>query len=1137
MKNLLYALFLLINLSAYSQYIITGKITDAANEALPYASVYLQKSYIGASADENGAYTLEREDKGNFNKLDTLVVSYIGFKEQRLPVYFGTNKQLKLDVKMYSSDELLEEITITTTNYSPEEIIKRAVKNIKKNYVQENMVSDGFYRELLTEDNKCIELNEAVIKVNYESYPQKNIIKKGFNKYWSKGRENPDGVIANVFYTAQNFIYFVAPKDEVAIVSSRVSNNLSKSGLEVAPAKGPAGLLTFDKVKFQYDFLDPKLFNKYNYKLVGKDYIDNELCYVLSFYPKKEKLKRVHQPINKKMKFALFTGRIYISAKEYAVLSFKYQLSDLVDFRVYNNSQLFSDNGVYEVKYKKTGNKYRLDRVVSNQRNILEVNKRSVLYTCERTLQLNNTVTTKELKKMPNNQVLDIMYMSSLRYFSNTYDSAFWNTFKKTKNYPELNKHDQSDLEKHTPLAKQFEYQNITIDSLPIPKVTKKEYIHVYTNGTKIKDDYHWLSKEKDTNTINYLRKENSYSHDVLHRLKNYNKLYSFSDIYKKDTTALKTKKDKEVGDYYWEQDELGDQIYYKVLPNSQKERIFNRTNATKGVLNYRRRNFEVKKQYVVYNYTKNSGLLGTLIAKPIGSDKVVDSIANVSNFISIDDSKILYIKQDATGREFKVFLHNLGDKEINDELLFWEEEETFGLAMKKTVSKTHLVLVSQSKSENENYIIDLDKQLFEFKSVSKRKKDRYYIVEQFTEGPFYTLVKGAENKIVRIPVGSTSDSDWQTMYTTKNVLQDLSVTKDYIAVAEDEKTRLKLKYFKKKQPSKVKEFSFKERYNFFDFGKSEGNTINVNYETPLLPFSERKLNIETEEEEIISEIELNENRSKEGFVTKLEWAKAKDGTEIPITLFYNKYSIRKNSKGVYVKAYGAYRGVKYGSFSANELLLAQQGFIVAYIHTRGHETLGQDWYNQGRLLNKKNTFEDYISGANYLKDKYEMPTHKMVGYGVSAGGLIMGYTANNYPNLFGTLILDRPYLDVINSMANKDLPLTTTEYKEWGNPTNKEAFDYMLSYSPYQNIKKQAYPNMLFYSGYLDVQTPYWQVAKSVAKYRENNTSKNLILMKTGLTTSHIIHFTESDNRAANIYAFIMNTISKGEKVVGEIN
>jgi len=160
-----------------------------------------------------------------------------------------------------------------------------------------------------------------------------------------------------------------------------------------------------------------------------------------------------------------------------------------------------------------------------------------------------------------------------------------------------------------------------------------------------------------------------------------------------------------------------------------------------------------------------------------------------------------------------------------------------------------------------------------------------------------------------------------------------------------------------------------------------------------------------------------------------------------------------------------------------------------------------------------------------------------MVGYGVSAGGLIIGYTANNYPNLFGTLIFDRPYLDVINTMTNEDLPLTTTEYKEWGNPANKEVFDYMISYSPYQNIKKQKYPNMLFYSGFLDVQTPYWQVAKSVAKYRESNTSNNLILMKTGMTTPHMIRFSESDNRSANIYAFIMNTIAKKEKEESIIN
>jgi len=1137
MKNLLYALFFLINLSAFSQYIITGKITNINTEALPYASVYLQNSYVGVSADENGVYTLEREEKGNFNKLDTLVVSYIGFKEQRLPIYFGTNKQLMLDVKMYSSDELLEEITITTTNYSPEEIIKKAVKNIKKNYVQENIVSDGFYRELLTENDKCIELNEAVIKLNYEGYPRNNVTQKGFKKYWSKGMGGSSGMLSEVFRNAQNFTYFVAPKDEVAIISSRVSNNLSASGLEPAPINGAAELLGADKVKFQYDFLDPKLVNKYNYKLEGKDYVGDELCYVLSFYPKKEKLKRVYLAFSKKMKFAIFTGRIYITTKDFSVLKYSYQFSDLADISAQKVPLMFSDNGVYEVSYKKSNNRYRLDKVITKQRKIHNNNGKSILYTCKRILQLYNTGVTSELKKLPENDLLGIMPQSSLRYFSNTYDRTFWDSFEESKHYPKLTKQDQSDLEKHTSLSKQFEYRNIAIDSLPVPQVLKKEYTHVYANGTKLIDEYHWLSKKKDTNTINYLRQENSYAHDVLHRLKNYKKQFSFANIYKKDSIVNKTEKAKIVGEYYWEQDELGDMIYFKALPNSKKERIFNSSNATKGILNYRRRNFEVKKKHIIYNYTKDSGLFGTLIVKPIGSNKLVDSIANVSSFISVDDSKIIYIKQDATGRSYQVFQHTIGDKQTNDKLLFWEKDETFYLALKKTVSKKHLVLVSESKSENENYILNLDKQSLEFKSVSKRRGNRYYIVEQFTEGPFYALVKGTENKVVRIPLGLTSDSNLETIYTTKNVLQDLSVTKDYIVVAEDNNTRLKLKYFRKDKLTKIKEFTFKEKDNYFDFGKVEGNTIIINYQTPLLPFSERKINLENEDIEIISEMELNENRNREGYVTKLEWAKGKDGTEIPITLFYNKYSIRKNIKGIYVKAYGAYRGASYGNFGANELLLTQQGFVVAYVHTRGNETLGQNWYNQGRLLNKRNTFEDYVTGANYLKNKYEIPTYKMVGYGVSAGGLIIGYTANNYPDLFGTLIFDRPYLDVINTMTNKDLPLTTTEYKEWGNPASKEVFDYMLSYSPYQNIKKQAYPNMLFYSGYLDTQTPYWQVAKSVAKYRGNNTSSNLILMKTGMTTAHMIHFTESNNRSTSIYVFIMNTISKKEKEVSEIN
>ena len=264
--------------------------------------------------------------------------------------------------------------------------------------------------------------------------------------------------------------------------------------------------------------------------------------------------------------------------------------------------------------------------------------------------------------------------------------------------------------------------------------------------------------------------------------------------------------------------------------------------------------------------------------------------------------------------------------------------------------------------------------------------------------------------------------------------------------------------------------------------------------------------------------------------IVQILHVKSMDGTTVPMTLCFNKSHDKIPIKGVILKAYGAYGFIQHPTFNREDKIYTDLGFVIAYAHVRGGGELGSNWHEQGRVLNKIQTFDDYITCAKFLTSKFNLESKQLIGIGASAGGLIMGYVANNYPELFGTLIFDRPYLDVINTVMDSSLVLTTMEYKEWGNPNNLECYQYIKSYSPYQNIKKQNYPNMLFFAGYNDVQTPYWQIAKSVAKYRENNTSNSLILFNTNMSTGHKGSVNSNINTAnlAAKYSIILQSLQK---------
>jgi protease II len=1109
MRLILLSLLILGNLySSFSQE-ITGTIKNTNGEPLPDASIYLLDSKVGTTSNKKGGFHLKILKEIIYPKLDTIVVSYVGYDTYKKAVNLKIVNQKNHIILENSLTQLKEFEVKVLTPYSPEKIIKLAIKKTKKNYSQDYTLSNGFYRELIKEEENWIELNEAAIQLKYVSYPQKGFLNQAFHAYykydhlpWNRSPSSP-------FINMLRFTSFLPlHKDQVYLVSSRISLNHGKYGKEVSPVGGPGDLVALDKIKYRYDFFDPKLMKQYTYKLRREAYYNGEKCYVVDFHPNKSNKKRIFQSLSKKMKYPIYSGRIYIAAKTFAVVHFQFQLSKNIDLSIYIGSGGYGipDFIKVSVDYKKYAGRWMLNTVNTEQRKNKLIGNKEVSYTCLRTLKLEEP---QEKKVTFNTDSIAYLTKSiQLRYFYNKYNEEFWGKYEKTKSYPPLSKKIKADLEKTTPLAKQFLSLNLPVDSVKFPIAKKVAHQHIYPIDTLL-DNYHWLSNKDSAAVLNYLKAENTYYNDVIFKLSDSIKgfYFRYNNTFKPYVDTTKT------GNYFtlnnlkcrYKKAENGNVGLYNVLNDNTDELILDRTQAGKGKVNFWIENTQLNtKQQFAYTYSERGAITKTLVVSAFGSNHPIDSISNVYEFTWLTDTTILYTKTDAAGRSLELRAYDLNTK--TNSLLYEEKDQTFDVSIKRATSGSYIFIVVENMDEREYYYINYNENRITLNPIVKRLENHNYIIDHKQGHKFYGITNKTKGKfeIVEFPVNQPSIENWKTLYATTNPIEDFYITKDYIAIQEYDKTTLSLKYVHK-ATKKVSQMEFSDEIFSFYFNKRKSdtsNTLQIDYESPKTAYTTYIIDLATAHKAITAQEVFKFD--KKTYKVEVSTALSKDTIKIPITLFYDEALIKDGVKGIILKSYGAYGAKYYPEFSRADKMYVDGGFIIAFAHIRGGGELGEEWYKSGKLFNKVNTFEDYVACAKYLTQAYKIKPKQLVGYGLSAGGLIMGYVANNYPALFGTLIFDRPYLDVINTMMDSSLALTTMEYDEWGNPNDSVNYHYIKSYSPYQNIKKQAYPNMLFFSGYHDEQTPYWQIVKSVAKYRANNTSKSLILLNTDLNAGH---------------------------------
>jgi oligopeptidase B len=655
---------------------------------------------------------------------------------------------------------------------------------------------------------------------------------------------------------------------------------------------------------------------------------------------------------------------------------------------------------------------------------------------------------------------------------------------------------------------------NITPPKAAIKPKTLEKHGDVRT------DNYYWLNERENKEVIDYLNKENHY----------YKQMTAHTDKLKADLFQEMKSRIKEDdssvpyfynGYYYITRFEKGKDypIYSrkKGSMNAKEEILFDCNELAKGhsYFHLGGMNISEDNKWAAFGVDTVSRRQYTIQVKNLETNEIlplkIENTTGGSTWAG-DNKTLFYTRKDAvTLRSDKIYKHKLGSDVKSDMLVFHEKDDTYNTFVYKEKSKKYLVIGSGSTLTSEYRILDAKKPDGEFKVFQPRTRGLEYSIAHYGD-KWYIVTnkdKATNFKMMTTPETATTKENWKDLISHRKdvLLEDIEIFKNYLVVTERSNGLYKLR---------IMPWSGKEEYYlpFESETYSAGTTTNVDFDTDILRYSYQSLatpssvidfNMKTKEKTVLKEQEvLGGKFDKNNYVEERVWATAQDGTKIPISMVYRK-GIKKDGKNpLLLYAYGSYGASMDAYFSSIRLSLLDRGFIYAIAHIRGGEDLGREWYENGKLLKKKNTFTDFIDCSKYvIGEKYTSPDH-LYAEGGSAGGLLIGAVVNMAPELYRGVIAQVPFVDVITTMLDDTIPLTTGEYDEWGNPNDKQYYDYMKSYSPYDNVTAQKYPNMLVTTGLHDSQVQYWEPAKWVAKLRTMKTDNNLLFLDTNMEAGH---------------------------------
>jgi oligopeptidase B len=653
------------------------------------------------------------------------------------------------------------------------------------------------------------------------------------------------------------------------------------------------------------------------------------------------------------------------------------------------------------------------------------------------------------------------------------------------------------------------------------PPVAKKEPKVLKIHGYEIVDNYAWLRSSKDDKgkvrkeVEDYLLAENAYTESVMGGTKDFqDALYKemLSKI-KQTDLSLPTK----IGNYwYYSKTEEGKQ--YPIFARATKEDksdeqiTLDQNEMAKGF------------QYFAigaYNISNDGNILAfstdttgyrqyTLQFKDLRTGQILpDKIERVTSLAWASDNKTLMLgTEDAVSkRSDKIWRYELGSNK--PELVYEEKDVLFNAGVGRTRDKRFFYLGSGAATMSEARLLSTDTPKGDWKVIVPREKDHEYSVEVYGDTLYITTNKNATNfRVVTTSLKDTSEKTWKDFipHNPKIKVDGIDFFKGYGVVSEKENG---LEYVRVIDMSNQKSTRIQTEEPVYTMGLG-GNpefdtpTIRYGYASMITPSTTYEYDFKTGKSKVLKQQEVLGGYDKAKYDTTRVWATVRDGVKVPVSLVMKKGTKLDGSAPMLLYAYGSYGISMTPSFSSARFSLVDRGMIFAIAHIRGGAELGEQWRQDGRMFKKMNTFNDFADSAEWLIKNNYTKADRIVAQGGSAGGLLMGAVANQRPDLFKAMIAQVPFVDVMNTMLDETLPLTTGEWIEWGNPNEKAAWDYMVKYSPYENVKAQNYPNMLILVSLNDSQVPYWEGAKWAAKLREMKTDKNTVLLKTNMGAGH---------------------------------
>lgn len=638
------------------------------------------------------------------------------------------------------------------------------------------------------------------------------------------------------------------------------------------------------------------------------------------------------------------------------------------------------------------------------------------------------------------------------------------------------------------------------------------------THGHQRQDPYYWMNDRENPEVIRYLQAENDYLKEKLKPTESFQQSL-FEEMKRRIKEEDQSVPYFKSGYHWFVRYEKGQEypIYCRKLGSmeAEEEVILDVNTLAQGKSYYQVGGTSTTPNQKILAFAADEvgRRIYTIYFKNLENGEIFEeSIPEITgNFVwAADNQTLFYSKQDPdTLRSYRIFKHILGSPVAQDVLVYEETDEEFSCVVHKTKSEKYILIHSESTISSEVRFIDAQIPDSDFTLLQKRIPNLEYAADHYGDDFYIRTNDQAQNfKLVKAPISTPGKENWVDVIPHRPdfLLEDFDLFSSYLVTQERSQglTQIQIKPWEGEG----------HKLQFDDETYTAWISTNPEFETDWLRFGYNSLttpssvvdyHMLSREKTLLKQQEVVGGYDPGEFHSERIWAKAHDGTLVPISLVYKKALFTKNGKNpLLLYSYGSYGYSMDAYFSSNRLSLLNRGFVFAIAHIRGGEDMGRHWYEEGKMLKKKNTFTDFISCAEHLiAQNYTSPPH-LYAMGGSAGGLLMGAVINMKPELFKGVIANVPFVDVVTTMLDESIPLTTGEFQEWGNPKHQEYYEYMLSYSPYDNVEAKEYPNLLVTSGLHDSQVQYWEPTKWVAKLRDLKTDSNLLLLYTNMEAGH---------------------------------